>query len=697
MSGSLSRFLRPKSVAYVGGSQISGPLRAARRAGYEGEMWVVNPVKAEIEGIGCHATVADLPSPPDAAVVALSPERAIVAIAELAAAGAGGAVVMSSGFAELGTNEGRDRQIRLKAAAGDMPLLGPNCMGLINQFSGAAVWADDNHIERQDGPSAALISQSGALLIGMTNVEQAFPLGYAASVGNQAVTTVAELIEGMLEDDRIRAIGLYLEGMEDGEALGRACLKALWQGVPVITLKGGDGAEGSKVSLSHTASMVVERDIWEAFCRRFGIVEVTSPKVLVETLKLLTVAGLPRGNKLSILSYSGGLNGLAATRCPALGLALPMPTENNRKLMRDLLPETVALNNPLDLNIPYSASDGSISMRDTSGVAEAITAFAETVSDQIVFFIDVPRAGAAGLDKVWQDSLEALIEVRNRLQIPVCVAGIMPEGLAVDFRHHMQENGVAALLGYSDVMEALSVSARLAANRDKLRDVAEPLPLYPRVEASNTHMLDEAQAKEALTQFGLVTPDFKAVPVEEAPDVACSLGFPVAAKVLSSKIAHKAKLGGVHLGLADAEAVRAACVRMARDVPGAEGGHSVERVLVEKMVDGFDTEVILGIKRHPATGLSLMLGMGGSRAEAMASFTTLLLPLQDGALDAAIADLGLSAHPATGELRRAAEAVAAYADANAHNLVTLDVNPVMLTRDGRAVATDALIVLGGGK
>lgn len=694
MTGRLSRFLRPKTVAYVGGSQIAGPIRAASRAGYEGQIWVVNPVRDEIEGFTCHSAVKALPSAPDAAVVGLSAERAIAAVAELSATDAGGAVVMSSGFAELGTDEGRDRQARLKAAAGTMPLLGPNCMGLINQFSGAAVWGDDNHIERQEGPAAALISQSGALLIGITNVEQAFPLGYAASVGNQAVTTIAELIEEIVEDDRIRAVGLYLEGMEDGEALGSACLKALKRGVPVVALKGGDGSEGSRVSLSHTASMVVERDIWEAFCRRFGIVEVSSPKALVESLKLLTVAGLPKGNRLSILSYSGGLNGLAAARSPAIGLTLPMPTEENLAFLRDRLPDTVALNNPLDLNIPFSASDGGISMRDTSGIAETIIAFAGEVSDQVVFFIDVPRPGAAGLDKVWENSLEALIEVRDKLQIPVCVAGIMPEGLAAGFRCHMQQNGVAALLGYADAMEALSVSAGLSAARERLHAATAPPPLYARAGPAKVSMVDEANAKVALGRYGLVTPAFATAAPNETADAAEALGFPVAVKVLSTTIAHKAKVGGVHLNLTESGSVRDACNRMTTDVANAEGGHAVERVLIEKMVEGGDKELILGVKRHPAVGLALMLGMGGRQAEAIAKFTTLLLPLQDGATAAAMEEMGLSRHKAAHELKKACEAVAAYAHAHERELVTLDVNPLILTEDGRAVAADALIVLG---
>lgn len=434
MTGQLSRLLDPRSIACIGGAQIAGAIRASRRAGYDGDIRVVNPVRDEIEGIYCVSSIAELPTPPDAAIVGLSPERAIAAIEALSAAGAGGAVVMSSGFAELGTEIGRDRQERLKAAAGTMPLLGPNCMGLINQFSGAAVWGDDNHIERQDAPAAAIISQSGALLIGMTNVEQAFPLGYAVSVGNQSGTSASELIDAVLDDERINAIGLYIEGLNDGEAFGQACLRALKKGVPVVALKGGDGEQGSRVSLSHTASMVVERDIWEAFCSRFGIAEVHSPKALVESLKLLTVGGLPDGNRVSVVSYSGGLNGLAAAAAARTGLELPMPTPANLDLLGKTMPETVALNNPLDLNIPFRSSDGSVSMQNTDGVADALVAFSENVSDQMVFFIDVPRPGAANLDRVWCDSLEALITVRQKLAIPVAVAGILPEGLSSTLR-----------------------------------------------------------------------------------------------------------------------------------------------------------------------------------------------------------------------------------------------------------------------
>ncbi len=555
------------------------------------------------------------------------------------------------------------------------------------------MWGDDNHIERPEGKGAAIVSQSGALLIGITNVERVFPLGYAISTGNQAVTGMADCIEGVLEDDRVNAIGLYVEGMDDGEAMGRACLKAMAKGVPVVALKGGDQKAGAEVAVSHTASMVVERDLWEAFCTRFGVVEVSSPKALVETLKLLSIGGLPKANRVSIVSYSGGLNGLAATRAGPLGLQLPNPTAKNTAQLRAVLPETVVVANPIDLNIPYRAKTG-ISMQDTTGVADALVAFARDVSDQLVFFIDVPRGDAAGLDRVWCDSLDALIEVRERLAMPVSVAGILPEGLEAEFRRRMAHNGIAPLLGFAETMEALSVSARLAAIHAAKDEHGAPRPLFAGHDYEEGHILDEAASKAALKAFGLVTPEFAAVRLGEAPAAADEMGYPVALKVLSTTIAHKARAGGVRLNLNEAEEVRQAAERMAHDVPAAEGGHEVTRVLVERMVGDMAAEIIIGIKRHPALGMALMIGLGGAAAEQIARFETLLLPLEEHVLDAALDRLGHRDHAG---LRAAAMAVADFAEANHDRIVSLDVNPVILTDTGEALAADALIILAGAE
>jgi acyl-CoA synthetase (NDP forming) len=684
----LSRLLQPRSVAYIGGSQIAGPIRAAKRAGFEGGLFAVNPTRASIEGVPCSPDVASLPEVPDAAVVGVSAERSVTVVEALAAIGCGGAVVMSSGFAELNNDEGRARQQRLVQAAGEMPLLGPNCMGMMNQFTGAFVWGDDNHCARQQGPAAAIISQSGALLIGMTGVETAFPLGYAISIGNQAVTSMADLIDAVLDDERIKAIGLYIEGINEGEKLGRACLRALQKRVPVVALKGGDQAAGASVAQSHTAAMVVERDLWNAFRHRHGLVEVTSPKALVETLKLLSIAGVAAGNRLSVVSYSGGINSLTATRCAEAGITLPMPLADNHQWLKMHLPESVAIANPLDLNIPYAAPEGNISMQDTRGVAQSIIRFAQGVSDQILFLIDVPRPGAGVLDEVWCDSLHALVEVRDTLGVPVSVAAILPGGLPQSFCTLMQQQGIACLQGYNEVMDAMLVSQQYLAHTQRISEPPRALlsidPIGP------TCLLDEAQSKQELTEYGLETTVFVATTPADALEAAKRIGYPVALKILSTEIAHKAQVGGVQLNLRNDVELAQALTELTTSVTAA--GHSVEQLLVERMLQDCDEEVIIGVKRHAALGLALMIGRGGSAAEYQAEFETLLLPCTDEEIYSVLVKLNLHNHGASAALQGACRAVARYAQANLAVLSSLDVNPVMLTREGRAIAADALIV-----
>lgn len=683
----LKRLFRPASIAFVGGTQIGGAIRACRAAGYAGEMWVVNPNAGEIEGIACIPSIEALPSAPDAALVGLSPARSIAAVEALAAQGAGGAAVVASGFAETGA-DGRALQEALKSAAGEMPVLGPNCMGLLNQFDGAAIWADDTLTERPEGPAAAIISQSGAMLIGIVGVEQGFPLGYAVSVGNQAVTDMAECIHAVLDDERITAVGLYLEGINDGALLGKACLAARSKGVPVVALKGGDQEAGGRVALSHTASMLVERDIWHAFCERFAIVEASSPKALVETLKLLTIAGVPKGNRVAVLSYSGGVNGLVAAQAGPLGLDLPTPADDSQARLRDMLPPGLPLSNPMDLNIPFRSKNG-ISLEDRGAVANAIETFARGMADQISFLIDIPRPTDEGLDAVWAESVAVMTDVARDLQLPCSVAGILPEGLPHAFRKRLIAGGVAPLLGLSETLEALSLSIRVAGMQAHTGPPATA-SLYTGTEPQGAVMLDEATSKTLLAGLGLAVPEFETVTPDQAPQAANRLGYPLAVKLLSDRIAHKATVGGVHLHLTTPETVAEACQRISTDVGTAPNGHAVSHVLLERMIDDVAAEIIVGIKRHPTLGLAMMIGRGGTAVERLGIYETLLLPLDHDELDRVLERLGFAGHVG---LTAAARAIAGFADAHSDDLVTLDVNPLMLTGDGKAIAADALIVM----
>jgi acyl-CoA synthetase (NDP forming) len=691
----LNRLLRPRHIAYIGGSQVTGPLALSQRAGFSGKLWVVNPNSKEIGGLQTYASIEDLPQAPDAALVALSPQRSIEAITALATIGAGGAVCMAAGFAELGESGARLQQ-QLQQAAGDLAVVGPNCMGVFNLFEGAAIWGSGGHVENPGTEGAAIISQSGAFLYGITNVEQGFPLGYAISTGNQAIIDIADCIESVIADDRVRAIGLYLEGLDDGRALGAACWHALEKGIPIIAMKGGDTAAAETVAISHTSAMVVERDLWRAFSERYGIVGVSSPKAMVEALKLLTIGGIPRGNRVSAITHSGGLNSLIVAQAPDLGLELHQPTVDNASIMRAQMPDIISIANPLDLNLPWTSKTG-MSLQDGEQIAACLCCLADEVSDMAAMFLDVPRPDGLGSDTDWYPSMEAMANVKQSLDIPCAVAGILPEGLVPELRKHLIKLGIAPLLGFSDAMEALSVAVRVGEiqrEKDAARYPGDLLIDYDGARSSaSTLMLDEAESKAALVSYGLPTPVFRVTDRNQVADAAQKIGFPVALKLISNELPHKAKIGGVKLALDSRAAVDDAATGIIEAV-AQHTGKPIDAFLVERMIDDPCDEYIIGIKRQSALGLVMLIGRGGINAEELNRHSTVLLPLVDDDLAKAMTSIGLSeATLGYNSMRDAARAVAAYALDNTERLQSLDVNPIIVTACGDAIAADALIVM----
>ncbi|MEL7396104.1 MAG: CoA-binding protein, partial [Pseudomonadota bacterium] len=214
------RLLNPKHIAFIGGADAAVAIGEARRAGFEGQMWVVNPKRETLAGIGCVPSIADLPAPPDAVFLAIPAHGVPDAIAQLGAQGAGGIVCYSAGFGEA-HEDGRVLEDALKAALGDMALLGPNCYGLINYVGKSALWPFP-HGGTCPGYGAAIVTQSGMFSSDLTMSQRSLPLAYMASVGNQADIGLTELVDLLCERAEVRAIGLHIEGLSDVPAFERA-------------------------------------------------------------------------------------------------------------------------------------------------------------------------------------------------------------------------------------------------------------------------------------------------------------------------------------------------------------------------------------------------------------------------------------------------------------------------------------------
>ena len=689
----LRALLHPRHIAFVGGRQMARSIAMSRSAGFAGDLWTVNPRYDAIGGIACVDAVDKLPRAPDAAFIALAPERSIAVVSELARIGARGAVVHAAGFGELG-GEFRRLEHQLAEAAGDMAIIGPNAMGVINNFDGVAIWPDQNDIEAVHGPGVALISQSGAILFGITNAERAYPMGYAVSVGNQAVIDAADVIEAVLDDGRVRAVGLYLEGLTDGVALGEALARANRQEVPVVLLRGGGTPAAAARSLSHTGNLAVSNDFWQALIDRYALVAVRSPKQLVETTKLLAVTGVPAGPRVFLTTYSGAACTLVAEQAPERGLELPPVSPVNHERVRATLPANIAISNPFDLNLPWE-SKSAVSLTDSDSIATCLIQVSEGEADTLVFMLDIPRRGRG--DESWAPTIESMIQVAAHTGLPCVVASIMPEGLEAHHRQHLIDHGVAPLMGMTDCLDALASAAAYQCARESLRQAAgEPQPLLGPLPAGARTMHDEWMSKQALAPYGLRTPVGWAGPVAQAPEAARRIGFPVAVKALSDRLAHKHVFGGVRLNLCSPAEVADATARIAADLTRHGADVVLTKVLVEAMASDPLCELIIGVKRHAELGAALLIGRGGVAVEDTRDYALVLLPATRHALETALARVEPNLSPAAfANVVSAMRAVAEFAVANAHRLAELDVNPLLVGADDSVVAVDALLVTGG--
>ena len=304
LQANLNRLLRPRHVAVLGGVDAQTVAGECRRIGYDGPFWPVNPKRHSIGGFACFKSVNDLPEPPDAVFIAIPRKQAIDSLAELSAMGAGGAIVYTAGFAEIG-GDGPAMEAAPIEAAGDMAIIGPNCYGLINYVDRVALWpfAHGGGFHER---GAAIITQSGMLSSDLTMSQRSLPLSYMLSVGNQAVLSVEHFIDTLADLPEVSAIGIHIEGVKDSQRFQTAALKALVNNVPLVVMKTGSSALGSELTVSHTGSMSGADEVYNALFDRLGIIRVDEPAQMLETLKFLTVAGVPAGRRLAGLACSGG-------------------------------------------------------------------------------------------------------------------------------------------------------------------------------------------------------------------------------------------------------------------------------------------------------------------------------------------------------------------------------------------------------
>ena len=664
----LSRLLAPRSIAVVGGAPAERVVRQCIKLGFDGPIWPVHPKRSELGGVACLPSLDDLPGVPDAVFLGVNRHATVEAMRTISRIGAGGAVCYGSGFAETGE---ADLQRELLDAAGNVPFFGPNCYGFVNTFDRVALWPDEHGCTRHER-GAAIVSQSGNVAVNLTFQQRGLRLGSMITVGNQACLGSDDAVAALLDDDRVTAIGLFLEAVRDAQQFADVAERAAEKGVPLVALQTGRSAAGALIANSHTGSMAGRAAAYDALFARYGVATVRTPAELVETLKLLDNGGSLRGRSIVSMSCSGGEASLVADRADDTTLRFePFGPEHTARI-ESTLTELVSVSNPFDYH--------TFMWGDRAAMGRTFGAVMDGPHDVTMLVLDAPPRPENDASS-WYVAADALADAAEATGHRAVVVATLAECINEPFRAHIIERGLTPLLGISEALVALDAAATVGQHTRAERHA-------PVVAPGRTTLIDEATAKERLGALGVSVPNGRVVLADGVLAAAIEVGYPVTLKALG--LAHKSEAGAVKVGLRDEAALATALAAM----PHTDAGF-----LVESTVTDVVAEVLVTVRRDAPIGWLVSLGFGGVMTEVWSDITHLLAPVTVADVKAALARLrsapllhGFRGRPAA-DVDALAELVMRLTDAVVGtDVVEVELNPVLVGAGG-ATAVDALLIV----
>jgi acetyl-CoA synthetase len=689
-AAALQRLLAPRHIALVGGQWADAATAAARTIGYTGEIWRVHPSRSSGTESRYFRSVEELPAAPDATFIAAPNHQVPGIAAALARRGAGGFVCFAAGFSETGTAEGQRLAADLERAAGALPYFGPNCYGFINFFDGAALWPDQLVGSRPER-GVALICQSGTIALNLLFNQRSLPIGYLITTGNQTRLAVEDLIDRLVDDPRVTAFGLYIEGIKDAASFARAVDKARAAGKPIALIKAGRTEAAARTAHSHTGSLAGADGAFDAFCRQAGIARCNSLATLCETLKVLHTGGPLPGRRVLVMGASGGDMAMTADAARDLALEFSPFAPAASGLLGDLLSDRVTIANPFDFHTHI--------WFDRPRLHSLFSIVHSAGYDAVGLMIDCPPEDHAD-PASYVAVIEEFVAAYPGPPMRAAVISSLPESLSAATRARCLGAGVTPLQGQREAVEALDLAAAIGAawTRGAAVELRRPhrregQAVEPQAGQSRGRTLPEHEGKAALAACGVPVPRSRVVTPDKAASAARALGFPVVMKAAGA-FEHKSDIGGVILDVRTVTDAADAAERLSR-ISGT--------LLVEEMVADGVAEVLVGITVDPQFGVLLVLGAGGVLAELLRDTATLLPPFTSAAIQAAISRLGIGrllggyrGRP-LGDLPSLVHAVLAcarYAEDNVDRLLELDLNPVIVRPAGfGVVAVDALVRL----
>ena len=692
---SLTPLLDPRSVAVLGASadatRIGGrPIAYMLRQGFAGRILPVNPRRDEVQGLRAYPSVADLPEVPDVAVVAVPAEIAVQAVADLAAAGVKGAIVLTAGFAEVDeAGAMAQAQMVATARAAGMRLLGPNCLGLFNARTGFYPTFTASLETGFPSPGRiGIASQSGAYGTHLFTVARNRGIGtpICVTTGNEGDVTIGDVIGWLAEDPDTDVIAAYAEGIRESESLLAALAAARAARKPVVIMKVGRSALGTKAAQSHTASIAGDDAVTDAVFREFGVHRARNTEEMLDVAHLATRRIYPARNTLGVMTVSGGAGVLISDAAEVLGVEMPEMPARAQARLRELISFS-APRNPVDCTAQAFNDFPMVGKFMDSMVGDGGYA---TV---LAFFSQV-----GGSPSVGPKLRATLNEIRAKYPDRLYVLSVIA---SAEQTRDYEADGFTVFEDPSRAMVAIAAMGGFGAAFAATPE-AEP-PQVP-VVALPPRTPSEAQAKQLLAEIGVASaPERACATVEAAEAAAAAFWFPVVMKILSPDIIHKSEIGGVLLGVRDGTAVRAGFATLLDRAMRAAPEAQIEGVLVARQLSG-GVECILGVHRDPVFGPVAMFGLGGIFVEVLADVVFHRCPFGVDVAERMIRSIR-GAPLLLGARGRRRLDVAALASTLARlsvfayqagpALQSVDLNPVFAMPEGEGVfAADAVLEIG---
>jgi len=703
MRTDLERFFNPRAIAIIGASQdlntISGqPLKFLKSHGYQGRLYPVNPRYPEVAGVTCYPTLAQVPEVPDLVLILVNAARVADILRECGVKGVPYVIIFTSGFSEMG-GEGVRLQRQLTHIAHDhgIGVIGPNCQGMINVAD--SVFAGFGSVFNADYEPGAvsMVSQSGGFgfsVMNLSSKDGRLPFRQMVTTGNEIGVSTLDFIEYFIGDPKTAIIVGYIEGLKDAGRLLEVGIRALDAGKPILMWKVGNTEQGQLAARSHTANLGGEMALYQAAFRQSGIIQVGDIQDVADYGRAFACGRLPAGNRLAIITISGGAGILMTDECIARGMRVPKLAPQTEDKLRAFVPAFGSLLNPVDVTAAI--------FNNTELIGLTLQAIVDDPNVDCVAMINASLQGELAAKVAAQ-----IVAGAARTDKPVFICwsareAVAPEAYAALDAARIPRYQSPVRCGRA--LSALSWYAEARRRRDRQKQEKPAVITSAAARqtlAGRTADVAEHTAKRILVDYGIpVTREALAASKDAGLSIARSIGYPVALKVQSPDIPHKTEARAVRLNVAsDAEFI-AAYDELISNVRTNQRGARLEGVLVQEMAKG-GIEAILGVTNDPLFGPAVMFGLGGIFAEVLKDVSFRLAPVTASVARDMVEEI--AGYPVLAGARGRPRAdVDALVNAIVHlsalavdlkdHVAELDINPLFVFAEGKGVkAADALI------